>query len=221
MRLFIDSANIDEIKEVAGWGVISGVTTNPSLIAKEGKDLRATINQICRLIEGPVSSEVISLRTEDMIREGREYASWHPNVVVKLPMTEQGIKATKILSSDGIKTNITLVFSANQALLAAIAGATFVSPFIGRIDDVGYEGMSLIEDIRKIFDHYVFSTQILTASIRQANQVSQAAKIGSDIATIPYKVLKQMFRHPLTDVGVKQFLEDWQSVPSYKVPQGV
>jgi transaldolase len=221
MRLFIDSANIDEIKEVAGWGVIAGVTTNPSLIAKEGKDLKATINQICRLIEGPVSSEVVSLRTEDMIREGREYAAWHPNVVVKLPMTEQGIKATKILSSDGIKTNVTLVFSANQALLAAIAGATFVSPFIGRIDDVGYEGMSLIEEIRTIFDHYVFSTQILTASIRHPQHVTQAAKIGSDIATIPYKVLKQMFRHPLTDVGLKQFLEDWQSVPSYKVPQGV
>jgi transaldolase len=221
MRLFIDSANIDEIKEVAGWGVISGVTTNPSLIAKEGKDLRATINQICRLIEGPVSSEVVSLRTEDMIKEGREYAAWHPNVVVKLPMTEQGIKATKILSSDGIKTNVTLVFSANQALLAAIAGATYVSPFIGRIDDVGYEGMSLIEEIRTIFDHYVFSAQILTASVRHAQHVTQAAKIGSDIATVPYKVLKQMFRHPLTDVGLKQFLEDWQSVPSYKVPQGV
>lgn len=221
MRLFIDSANIDEIKEVAGWGVISGVTTNPSLIAKEGKDLRATINQICRLIEGPVSSEVVSLRTEDMIKEGREYAAWHPNVVVKLPMTEQGIKATKILSNDGIKTNVTLIFSANQALLAAIAGATFVSPFIGRIDDTGYDGISLIEEIRTIFDHYVFSTQLLTASIRHAQHVTQAAKIGADIATIPYKVLKQMFRHPLTDAGVKQFLEDWQSVPSYKVPQGV
>ncbi len=221
MRLFIDSANIEEIKEVAGWGVISGVTTNPSLISREGKDLKSSINQICRLIEGPVSAEVVSMRTEDMIREGREYAGWHPNVTVKLPMNEQGIKATKILSADGIKTNVTLIFSANQALLAAIAGATFISPFIGRIDDVGYDGMSLIEEIRIIFDHYVFDTQILTASVRHSHHVTQAAKIGSDIATIPYKVLKQMFKHPLTDVGIKQFLEDWQSVPSYKIPQGV
>ena len=221
MKLFIDSANIDEIKEVAGWGVISGVTTNPSLIAKEGKDLKSAVTQICRIIDGPVSAEVLSLRTEDMIKEGREYASWHPNITVKLPMTEQGIKATKILSSDGIKTNVTLVFSANQALLAAIAGATFISPFIGRIDDTGHEGMALIEEIKTIFDHYVFDTQILTASIRGPQHVTVAAKIGSDIATIPHKVLKQMFKHPLTESGIKQFLEDWQSVPSYKVPQGV
>lgn len=221
MRLFIDSANIDEIKEVAGWGVISGATTNPSLLAKEGKDVKTTVNQICRLIEGPVSVEVMGLRTEEMIKEAREFASWHPYVTVKLPMSEQGIKATKILSSDGIKTNITLVFSANQALLAAIAGATYVSPFIGRLDDVGYDGMSLIEEIRTIFDHYVFETQILTASIRHPQHVTTAAKIGSDIATVPYKILKQMFRHPLTESGIKQFLADWESVPNYKVPQGV
>lgn len=221
MKLFIDSANIDEIKEVAGWGVISGVTTNPSLIAKEGKDLKSTINQICRLIEGPVSVEVIGTKTEEMIKEGREYASWHPNIVVKLPMTEQGIKATKILSNDGIMTNITLIFSANQALLAAIAGATFVSPFIGRIDDTGHEGMDLIQEIRTIFDHYIFDTQILTASVRHPQHVSTAAKTGSDIATIPHKVLKQMFKHPLTDAGLKQFSDDWQAMSNYKVPQGV
>lgn len=221
MKLFIDSANIDEIKEVAGWGVISGVTTNPTLIAKEGKDLKTVVNQICRIIEGPVSVEVINLRTEDMIKEGREYASWHPNVVVKLPMTEQGIKATKILSSDGIMTNVTLIFSANQALLAAIAGATFVSPFIGRIDDTGHDGMELISEIKTIYDHYMFDTQILTASVRHAQHVNIAAKTGSDIATIPHKVLKQMFKHPLTDAGIKQFIEDYQSVPNYKVPQGV
>ncbi|MBC7473755.1 MAG: fructose-6-phosphate aldolase [Candidatus Sericytochromatia bacterium] len=221
MKLFIDSANIDEIKEVAGWGVVSGVTTNPSLIAKEGKDFKSTILQICRIIEGPVSAEVLSLRTEDMIKDGREYSSWHPNIVVKLPMSEQGIKATKILSNDGIKTNITLVFSANQALLAALAGATFISPFIGRIEDTGHEGMSIIEEIRTIFDHYVFDTQIITASIRSPQHVTMAAKIGSDISTIPHKILKQMFKHPLTESGIKQFSEDWQSLSSYKVPQGV
>ncbi|MFN8672375.1 MAG: fructose-6-phosphate aldolase [Candidatus Sericytochromatia bacterium] len=219
MKLFIDSANIDEIKEVAGWGVISGVTTNPSLIAKEGKDLKTVVSQICRIIDGPVSVEAIGLRTEDMIKEGREYASWNPNVVVKLPMTEQAIKATKILSSDGIKTNITLVFSANQAMLAAIAGATFISAFIGRVDDAGGNGVALVKEIKSVFDHFVYDTQIISASIRTPQHVTEVAKIGSDISTIPYKVLKQMFQHPLTDSGIKRFLEDWQTVPSYKVPQ--
>ncbi|MEK7433940.1 MAG: fructose-6-phosphate aldolase [Cyanobacteriota bacterium] len=221
MKLFIDSANIDEIKEVAGWGVISGVTTNPSLISKESKDLKTLVNQICRIIDGPVSLEVMGLRTEDMIKEGREYASWNPNIVVKLPMTEQAIKATKILSSDGIKTNITLVFSANQAILASIAGATFITAFVGRIEEAGGNGMSLIKEIKSVYDHYVYDTQIIAGSLRSPQHVTESAKIGTDISTVPYKILKQMFHHPLTDIGIKKYLEDWQSVESYKIPQGV
>jgi len=219
MRLFIDSANIDEIKEVAGWGIISGVTTNPSLIAKEGKDFKYIVNRICQFVDGPISAEVISLKAEGMIKEAREFASWHPNITIKIPMTEEGIKATKILSNDGIKTNVTLVFSANQALLAALAGATFISPFVGRFDDIGQDGMSIIEEIRTIFDNYVFSTQIITASIRHPMHVTMAAKLGSDVSTVPYKILKQMFKHPLTDSGIERFLKDWETVPKTVVEQ--
>jgi len=221
MRLFIDSANIDEIKEVAGWGIISGVTTNPSLIAKEGQDFKYIVNRICQFVDGPISAEVISIKAEGMIKEAREFASWHPNITIKLPMTEEGIKATKILSNDGIKTNVTLVFSANQALLAALAGATFISPFVGRFDDVGQDGMAIIEEIRTIFDNYVFSTQIIAASIRHPMHVTMSAKLGSDIATVPYKILKQMFKHPLTDAGIAKFLKDWETVPKAKVEQKV
>lgn len=217
MKLFIDSANIDEIKEVAGWGVISGVTTNPSLISKEGKELKALITQICRIIDGPVSLEVMSLRTEDIIKEGREYASWHPNIVVKIPMTEQGIKATKILNSDGIKTNITFVFSTNQALLSAIAGASAVSAFVGTIDDTGGSGASLVKDIKSVFDYYVFDTQILAENIRTPQHVTEVAKMGVDMAAIPYEILKQMFKHPLTDTGIKKSLEAWQAVSNHKL----
>lgn len=217
MKLFIDSANIDEIKEVAGWGVISGVTTNPSLISKEGKELKALITQICRIIDGPVSLEVMSLRTEDIIKEGREYASWHPNIVVKLPMTEQGIKATKILNNDGIKTNINFVFSANQALIAAIAGASAVSAFIGNSNDTEINETSLLKDIKSIFDYYVFDTQILAENIRTTQNVTDVAKIGVDMAAIPYEILKQMFKHNLTDSGLKKSLEACQPVQNHKL----
>lgn len=217
MKLFIDSANIDEIKEVAGWGVISGVTTNPSLISKEGKELKALITQICRIIDGPVSLEVMSLRTEDIIKESREYASWHPNIVVKLPMTEQGIKATKILNNDGIKTNINFVFSANQALLAAIAGASAVSAFIGNSGDVGGNETSLVKDIKSIFDYYVFDTQILAENIKTPQQVTEVSKMGVDMASLPYEILKQMFKHPLTDTGIKKSLDAWQAMPNHKL----
>jgi transaldolase len=214
MQLFIDSANLDEIRTAASWGVIAGVTTNPSLIAKEGRDFEAVIKEICQLIDGPISAEVISQDAPGMIDEGRRLADWDPHVVVKVPMTEEGIKATKALSSDGIRTNVTLCFSANQALLAGLAGATYISPFVGRIDDTGADGMDLIAEIREIYDNYVMTTQILTASVRHPQHVTMAARLGSDVATCPFKVLQAMFRHPLTDKGLAQFLADWQSVPT-------
>ena len=214
MQLFIDTANLDEIRTAASWGVIAGVTTNPTLIAKEGRDFQGVIHEICQLIDGPVSAEVISPEAPGMIDEGRRYAAWDPHVVVKVPMTEEGIKATKALSSEGIRTNVTLCFSANQALLAALAGATYISPFVGRVDDTGGDGMALIAEIREIYDNYVMTTQILTASVRHPIHVTMAAKMGSDVATCPFKVLQQMFRHPLTDKGLAQFMADWQSVPA-------
>lgn len=213
MQLFIDTANINEIKEVSTWGIISGVTTNPSLVAKEGRDFKEVIKEICEIIKGPVSAEVISLDSEGMIKEARELASWSDNVVIKIPMTEEGIKSVSKLSKEGIKTNVTLVFSGNQALLAALAGATYVSPFIGRIEDANQEGMDVIEEIKIIYDNYGFETQIIAASIRHPNHMRIAASIGVDIATVPYKVLKQMFKHPLTDIGIKKFLEDWEKIP--------
>lgn len=212
MKLFIDTANIKEIEEAASWGVIAGVTTNPSLIAKEGRDFKQVVKEICSLIDGPISAEVISLKSDEMVKEAREIVQWHENIVIKLPMTDEGIKTCKILSSEGIKTNVTLVFSANQALMAALAGATYVSPFIGRLDDAGQNGLSLIEEIVHIYSNYGFDTEIITASVRHPVHVLEAAKIGSHIATVPYKVLKQMFNHPLTDVGIQRFLADWKSV---------
>lgn len=214
MQLFIDTANLDEIREVAGWGIISGVTTNPSLIAKEGRDFQAVIREICDLVPGPISAECVTMTASEMIEEGKRLAAWHPNVVVKIPMTVEGIKAVRALSSEGIRTNVTLVFSGNQAMLAAMAGATFVSPFVGRIDDAGGNGMAVIEEIRQIFDNYVYSTQILTASVRHPLHVAQAARIGSDVATVPYKVLRQLFDHPLTDVGLEKFASDWKKLES-------
>lgn len=221
MKLFIDSANIEEIKEVDGFGIISGVTTNPSIIAKEKIDIKSTIIQMCRIIDGPINIEVSGSKTEEIIREAREYASWHPNIAVKIPMTEKAIKATKILSSDGIRTNITSIYSANQALLAAIAGASFVSPCLGLIEDSNQEGISLINEIKTIFDNYVFDTQIITYDIRNAHHVTLAAKAGADIAAVPYSIFKQMFRHPFTDSNIKNSVEDWQVIKSLKVPQGV
>jgi len=210
MKFFLDTANLDEIREAASWGQIDGVTTNPSLIAKEGRDFKQVINEICSIVDGPISAEVISLESEGMIREGREFAKWHPNVIIKVPMTIEGLKAVKVFAAEGIKTNVTLVFSANQALLAARAGATYISPFVGRLDDEGQDGMTLISEIVEIFSNYDFETQILVASVRHPIHVTQAAKLGADVVTMPYKILKQMYHHPLTDMGIEKFLKDWE-----------
>ncbi|MGV3526034.1 MAG: fructose-6-phosphate aldolase [Candidatus Sericytochromatia bacterium] len=210
MELFIDTANLDEIREAASWGVIAGVTTNPSLIAKEGRDHKDVIHEIAGMLDGPLSIETISLDAEGMLREAHEFATWSPNAVIKVPMTAEGMKAVKQLSAEGIKTNVTLVFSANQALLAAIAGATYISPFVGRLDDIGENGMALIKEIREIYDQYFFETKILTASVRHPRHVTDAAHLGSDVATVPFKILKQMFQHPLTDSGIEKFLADWK-----------
>lgn len=212
MKLFIDTANIDEIREVNEWGVISGVTTNPSLIVKEGRDFKEVIHEIVSIVDGPVSAEVISTDKDGMIEEARELAKIHPNIVVKIPMTREGLKAVKVLSKEGIKTNVTLIFSANQALLAAKAGATYVSPFIGRLDDISNEGIGIIYDIVEIFDIHGIDAEIIAASIRHPIHVLEAAKAGAHIATIPYKVFTQMVNHPLTDIGIERFLKDWEGL---------
>jgi transaldolase len=209
MKLFIDTANIEEIKKAAEMGVISGVTTNPSLIAKEGKDFKEVIQEIVTLVDGPISAEVIGLKAEEMIQEGRELAQIHENIVVKVPMTPEGMKAVKVFSNEGIKTNVTLVFSSAQALLAARAGATYVSPFLGRLDDIGMDGMNLIDEITTIFSLHAIDTEIIAASIRHTMHITNAAMLGADIATVPFKVIMQMFNHPLTDQGIEKFLADW------------
>ena len=216
MKLFIDTANIDEIREINEWGILSGVTTNPSLIAKEGRVFRDVINEIVQIVDGPISAEVMSLDAEGMVREARELAKIHKNIVIKIPITEEGLKAVHVLAAEGIKTNVTLIFSAAQALLAAKAGATYVSPFVGRLNDIAENGMSLISDIALIFENYGLSTEIIAASIRGPQDVVDAAKYGAHIATVPYKVLRQMVKHPLTDNGIQRFLADWASVPSGK-----
>lgn len=212
MKLFIDTANIDEIRELNDMGVISGVTTNPSLIAKEGKDFWDTIKVITTIVDGPISGEVISDEAEGMIKEGRKIAKLHKNMVVKIPMTGEGLKAVKVLSKEGIKTNVTLIFTANQALLAANAGATYVSPFLGRLDDISSDGMDLIKKIFNIFKIQGISTKIISASIRTPLHVTEAAEAGSHIATVPYKVIMQMLKHPLTDAGIVRFKKDWEEV---------
>ncbi|HLR35363.1 MAG TPA: fructose-6-phosphate aldolase [Tissierellales bacterium] len=212
MKLFIDTANIDEIKEINDWGVICGVTTNPSLIAKEGRDFKEVIEEITTILDGPISAEVISLEKDGMVNEARELAKIHPNIIIKIPMTSEGLRAVKVLNGEGIKTNVTLVFSPSQALLAAKAGATYVSPFVGRMDDIGNEGMDIIEDIVKIYNNYSIETEIIAASIRHPLHVLDAAKKGSHIATIPYKVFLQMVKHPMTDIGIDKFLKDWEGV---------
>ena len=212
LKLFIDTANIDEIKEVNEWGVICGVTTNPSLRAKEDRDFKEVIKEITNIVDGPISAEVISLEKEGMVKEARDLAKIHPNIVIKIPMTKKGLKAVKILSREGIKTNVTLVFSPNQALLAAKAGATYVSPFIGRLDDIGNEGMNIIYDIVQIFDIHDIDTEIIAASIRHPIHVTEAAKAGAHIATVPYKVFLQMLNHPLTNIGIERFLKDWEGI---------
>ena len=212
MKFFIDTANIDEIKEVASWGIVDGVTTNPSLIAKEGRVFEDVIKEITEIVDGPISAEVVSLECEGMLEEARELAKIHKNIVIKLPMTKEGIKACKKLTDEGIKTNVTLIFSASQALIAAKAGATYVSPFLGRLDDISSDGMILIDDIAQIFYNYDIQTEIIAASVRHPIHLVECAKAGADIATIPYKVFNQMLRHPLTDIGIEKFLKDWESV---------
>ncbi len=212
MKIFIDTANIEEIKKAERLGVISGVTTNPSLIAKEGRNFVEVVQEICGIVDGPISAEVISLDADGMVSEAEELAKIHNNIVIKIPMTAEGLTAVKILSGKKIKTNVTLVFSANQALLAALAGATFVSPFVGRLDDIGQDGMDLIRDIVQIYENYDLDTQIIAASIRHPIHVTEAAKAGAHIATIPFKVIIQMTKHALTDLGIDKFLADWETV---------
>lgn len=213
MKFFIDTANIDEIKKAWEVGVIDGVTTNPSLISKEGKDPLTILKEICSVVDGPVSAEAISLKSDEMIKEGESLAKIHKNIVVKIPMTEDGLRAVKKLTAMGIKTNVTLVFSSSQALLAAKAGATYVSPFVGRLDDISHNGMNLIAEIMDIYDNYMFDAQVIVASIRNPLHVIEAAKMGAHVATIPYSVIKQLIKHPLTDIGIEKFLKDWEKVP--------
>ena len=210
MRFFIDTANIEEIKEANELGVICGVTTNPSLIAKEGRDFIEVVKEISTIVDGPISAEVISLDHKGMVEEADKLSKIHKNIVIKLPMTLEGLKATKILSQKGIKTNVTLIFSATHAVLAARAGATYVSPFVGRLDDIGQDGLSLIEEIVDIFNVNAIETEIIVASVRNPIHVAQAARMGADIATVPYKVITQMTKHPLTDKGIENFLKDWE-----------
>lgn len=213
MKIFIDTANVDEIREVESWGILSGVTTNPSLIAKEGRDFIEVVKEIASIVDGPISAEVISLNHEGMVEEARKLSKIHPNIIIKIPMTIEGLKAVKILSKENIKTNVTLIFSASQALLAAKAGASYVSPFVGRLDDYSMEGINLISEIVSIFDNYGINTEIISASIRNPMHAVNSAIAGAHISTIPYKVLLQMTKHPQTDLGIERFLEDWKKVP--------
>lgn len=210
MKIFLDTANIDEIKEGASWGIVDGVTTNPSLIAKEKRDFKQVVKEICDIVDGPISAEVISEDSEGMINEAKELVKIHKNIVIKIPMTVEGLKAVSKLSKEGIKTNVTLIFSPNQALLAAKAGATYVSPFLGRLDDVGSQGMDLVRTIVEIFLNYDYDTEVIAASIRHPLHVVDAALAGAHIATIPMKVLQQMVKHPLTDKGIQSFMNDWK-----------
>jgi len=213
MRIFLDTANIEDIRHAAGLGVISGVTTNPTLVSREGAgDLKAAILEICSIVPGPISVEALSLDANSIKQEARELASWHKNVVVKIPISEAGLEAISVLSRENIKTNLTLCFSANQALLGALAGATYVSPFVGRLDDIGHHGMSVVADTVEIYSHYEIPTQVIAASLRHPLHTIEAAKAGAHIATIPYSMLMQMIRHPLTDIGIARFAEDWNKV---------
>lgn len=213
MKIFIDTASVKEIKEASSLGLIDGVTTNPSLMAKEARNPEQVLKEICALVSGPVSAEVISLESSGMVDEAHELVKLAKNIVIKVPLTREGLKTARILSSEGIKTNVTLCFSPIQALLAAKAGATYVSPFIGRLDDIAQEGISLISDIKKIYSNYGFNTQIIVASVRNPVHVLKAALIGADIATIPYSVIEQLIKHPLTDIGIDRFLQDYKKVP--------
>jgi transaldolase len=211
MKIFIDSGDTAEIKEAQAMGLVDGVTTNPSLAAQSGKPFKQLIMEITEIVDGPISAEVVSTTAPEMIKEGEDIASWHKNIVVKVPLIAEGLKAAKVLASKGIKTNVTLCFTANQALLAAKAGATYISPFVGRLDDIGADGMQVIRDIRLIYDNYGIETQILTASARSPIHFLEAARIGSDVITAPWSVLKMLIHHPLTDAGLKKFLADWET----------
>lgn len=213
MKLFIDTANVEEIRKANDLGVICGVTTNPSLIAREGRVFKDVVTEITTIVDGPISAEVVSLEHEKMVEEALELAAIHKNIVIKIPMIEEGLKAVKILSAKGIKTNVTLIFSASQALLAAKAGATYVSPFVGRLNDISSRGNELVETIHNMFAKHGITTEIIAASIRSPEDVVDAALAGADIATIPYKIIVQMTKHPLTDAGIERFLKDWESVP--------
>lgn len=213
MKFFIDTANLEEIKTADAWGLVDGVTTNPSLVAKEKKGFREIIKDICSVIDGPISAEAVSLDAKGLIAEARELSKIHKNIVVKVPMTLEGMKAVKTVSGEGIKTNVTLVFSPLQALMAAKAGATYVSPFVGRLDDVSHNGMELISQILDIYDNYGFSTEVIAASIRHPLHVLDSAMMGAHVATIPFKVMEQLSKHPLTDIGIDRFLKDWEKVP--------
>jgi transaldolase len=215
MMIFLDTGNTKEIKEAASWGVLDGITTNPSLVAKEGRSFKELLKEICSLVDGPISAEVVSIEADAMVKEGKDLASVHKNIVVKVPLIPEGLKACKALTSQGIRVNVTLCFSPNQALLAAKAGAWCVSPFIGRLDDISQNGMELIRDIVTIFRNYQYKTKVLVASVRGPQHVVEAAKIGGDICTMPFTVFKQLVQHPLTDSGLKKFLSDWekQNIP--------
>ena len=216
MKFFVDSANIDEIKEAASLGIVDGVTTNPTLLAKEKGKPEEIFKKICETIDGPVNAAVVSLDWEGIVEEGRELAKIHENIVIKIPMTKDGLKAVKVFAQEGIKTNVTLIFSPIQALMAARAGATYVCPFVGRLDDIGQNGMDVIAEIKQIFDNYMIETEIIVASIRHPMHVVESALIGADIATVPFSVIEKMIKHPLTDIGIERFLADWEKVQNRK-----
>jgi transaldolase len=213
MKFFIDTADVAEIREAHALGLVDGVTTNPSLIAKSGRKFKEVIKEIVKIVNGPISAEVVALDAPGMLKEARDLVKIHPNIVIKVPMTPEGLKATKALHAEGVRVNVTLIFSPMQALLAAKAGAAYVSPFVGRLDDISQDGMGIIEEIRTIFDNYGYTAEIIVASVRNPVHVLNSALIGADIATIPFSVMMQLAKHPLTDAGIKKFLEDWEKVP--------
>ncbi|MEW6355813.1 MAG: fructose-6-phosphate aldolase [Planctomycetota bacterium] len=216
MKFFLDTANINEIKEANSWGIIDGVTTNPTHVSKEGRDFKELIEEICSIADGPISAEVVSTNCEGMLKEARDLAKLHKNIVIKIPTIPEGVKAIKILTAEGIKTNATLIFSAMQAFLVAKVGATYSSPFVGRLDAVGHEGMDLVQQTRQIYDNYGYDTQIIVAAVRHPLHVLEAALIGADVTTMRFDVMQQLFKHPLTDTGLAQFLDDWKKVPKGK-----
>ncbi len=211
MKFFLDTANVEEIKQGLAWGLVDGVTTNPTLVGREGRDFEQVVKEIAGIVDGPVSAEVIGVTAPEMLEEARKLAAWAPNIVVKIPLIAEGIKAVKVLSEEGIHTNVTLCFSANQAILAAKAGAGYISPFVGRLDDIGHDGIELVEQIRQIYDNYGWGTEIIVASVRSPQTVTRAALAGADIATVPFKVMGQLFKHTLTDKGLAAFLADWEA----------